>query len=190
MRSLHLHANVSAKHVQELGIPTANISAEAVGECLAEAVTGIYYGWASVGSAAAVHMMVMSVGYNPFYGNTAKTCEPWLLSEFAQVRAQRCTSHVLHPSCSFVYGHVCCYLCEFMTQRMINIFHFILQDFYGEELRLLVLGYVRPEADFTTLEDLKQRIHHDADVTRSALLDPALAAYQHDSFLQPAALDA
>ena len=52
-------------------------------------MTGIYYGWASVGVSPAVHMMVMSVGYNPFYGNTAKTCEPWLLAEFTEVCAER-----------------------------------------------------------------------------------------------------
>jgi FAD synthase len=88
--------------VQELGIPTANISAEAIGSALADAVTGIYYGWASVGASARVHMMVMSVGYNPFYGNTAKTCEPWLLSTFEQVRAHEhenvlsASQHQLH----------------------------------------------------------------------------------------------
>lgn len=74
--------------IQELGIPTANLSEECIGETLAAAVTGIYYGWAAVGGTAGVHAMVMSVGYNPFYGNTQKTCEPWLLASFDQVRGR------------------------------------------------------------------------------------------------------
>jgi len=46
-------------------------------------------------------------------------------------------------------------------------------DFYGEELGLVVSAYIRPEANFTTLEDLIRRIHRDADVSREMLkLDP------------------
>jgi riboflavin kinase / FMN hydrolase len=60
-----------------------------------------------------------------------------------------------------------------------------MQDFYGEELRLLVCGYVRPEADFTTLEALKERIHRDADVTRQALTETTLAALKANAFLLP-----
>jgi FAD synthase len=72
--------------IQELGVPTANICSQAIGSVLSEAVTGIYYGWASVGTKSEVHKMVMSVGFNPFFGNTVKTCEPWLLSTFPEVR--------------------------------------------------------------------------------------------------------
>jgi riboflavin kinase len=32
-------------------------------------------------------------------------------------------------------------------------------DFYGEELRMVVCGYIRPEADFTTLEALVRTRH-------------------------------
>jgi FAD synthase len=71
--------------VQELGVPTANLSEESIGAALGAAVTGIYYGWASLGTSASVHQMVMSVGFNPFYKNSVKTCEPWLLHEFPEV---------------------------------------------------------------------------------------------------------
>lgn len=61
-----------------------------------------------------------------------------------------------------------------------------MQDFYGEELRLVVCGYVRPEADFTTLEGLKARIHRDAEQTRAALEHPTMLQFKADAFLQPA----
>lgn len=128
---------------RELGIPTANLSEECIGQTLSAAVTGIYYGWAAVGAAPAVHAMVMSVGHNPFYGNKQKTCEPWMVADFEQ-------------------------------------------DFYGEQLRLVVCGYVRPEADFTTLEDLKARIHKDAEQAKAALEHPSMAQFKSDEFLQPA----
>jgi riboflavin kinase / FMN hydrolase len=71
--------------LQELGIPTANLGEESIGSALGAAVTGIYYGWASVGLAAKAYQMVMSVGFNPFYNNSIKTCEPWLLHDFEEV---------------------------------------------------------------------------------------------------------
>lgn len=107
---------------------------------LAEAVTGIYLGWASVGASLQVYKMVMSIGFNPYYNNTDKTAEPWLLHTFDK-------------------------------------------DFYGEELRLLVCGYIRPEANFESLEALVKRIHEDAAVTEGALKHSAFAGYAKDTFL-------
>ena len=49
---------------------------------LAETVTGIYCGWARIGTDETCHQMVMSIGYNPFYNNTQKTAEAWLLHTF------------------------------------------------------------------------------------------------------------
>jgi hypothetical protein len=71
--------------VQDLGIPTANVDSSSLGTTLAEAVTGIYAGWASVGPSPEVYPMVMSIGWNPFYGNKEKTAEPWILHHFDQV---------------------------------------------------------------------------------------------------------
>lgn len=129
---------------KELGIPTANLDRGCLHGHLAAAVTGIYGGWASVGRSSSVWPMVMSVGFNPFYGNKEKTCEPWILHKFED-------------------------------------------DFYGEELRLVVCFYIRPEADFTSLENLVARIHEDAAVTKAALEHSALAAHCHDDSLRPAA---
>lgn len=63
-------------------------------------------------------------------------------------------------------------------------------DFYGAELRLVLCGYIRPEADFTTLEALIAQIHGDADVARAALDLPPYAALRDDAFLRPEAASA
>ena len=47
-------------------------------------------------------------------------------------------------------------------------------------------AYIRPEANFESLDALVSRIHADADVARAALGDPLLAALDRDPFLQPA----
>lgn len=84
--------------------------------------------------------MVMSIGFNPYYKNTQKTVEPWLLHTFED-------------------------------------------DFYGQELRLLVCGYIRPEANFESLEALVKRIHEDASVTEAALTHDTFASYASDKFV-------
>ena len=174
--------------LQELGIPTANISAEALGSTLSEAVTGIYYGWASLGAAACVYKTVMSVGFNPFYGNAAKTCEPWILHDFDTVRhASWIDAAPAAPEALHMPGNWAVVPPWAATATITQTIQHLplLQDFYDEELRLVVCGYVRPEADFTTLEALKERILEDGEVTKQALEDNALVALAQDPFLRP-----
>ncbi len=59
------------------------------------------------------------------------------------------------------------------------------QSFYGESIRLVVCGYVRPEAAFTSLAALVERIHEDGAVSRRALDVQPLAGYAADPFLGP-----
>lgn len=49
---------------KELGIPTANLDPEALGDAALTALPpGVYFGWASVGDSPAAHKMVMSIGW-------------------------------------------------------------------------------------------------------------------------------
>lgn len=122
-----------------LGIPTANLPAENISGLLSEHTSGVYFGWARL-STRGIFKMVMSIGWNPYFNNTEKTVEPWLLHEFDE-------------------------------------------DFYGEELRLLVVGYIRPEANFPSLESLIQRIHEDGRIAEKALDLPTYARYRDDPYL-------
>ncbi|KAI8548056.1 hypothetical protein RHMOL_Rhmol07G0243000 [Rhododendron molle] len=45
-------------------------------------------------------------------------------------------------------------------------------DFYGEDLRLAVVGYIRPEANFPSLERLIEKIHEDRQIAETALEFP------------------
>ncbi|CAN1216530.1 Bifunctional riboflavin kinase/FMN phosphatase [Linum perenne] len=40
------------------------------------------------------------------------------------------------------------------------------EDFYGEDLRLVIVGYIRPEANFETLESLIEKIHETGGLQR------------------------
>ncbi|XP_067087577.1 riboflavin kinase isoform X1 [Osmerus mordax] len=93
---------------KELGIPTANFPDSVVDHLPADISTGIYYGWACVGSGD-IHKMVMSIGWNPYYKNTKKSME----------------THVIHT---------------------------FKEDFYGQILSVVMVGYIRPERSFDSLD--------------------------------------
>lgn len=118
-----------------LGIPTANLSTESCSSVLSEYPSGVYFGWAHL-STWGTYKMVMSVGWNPYFDNTEKTIEPWLLHDFHE-------------------------------------------DFYGEELRLAIVGYIRPEKNFPSLESLIERIHEDGNIAENALELPMYIKYKN-----------
>ncbi|KAI1189717.1 hypothetical protein F5B17DRAFT_428306 [Nemania serpens] len=138
---------------KELGIPTANLPVDAAATpWIAEARSGVYFGWASLalppthpdsissGTSTSttttttapaaprfqIYPMVMSIGYNPFYKNSVRSAEV----------------HVLHS-----FG----------------------ADFYDAPMRLLILGFVRDERDYSGLDALVDDIRIDCDVARQSL---------------------
>ncbi|MEW5305405.1 MAG: hypothetical protein WDW38_011321 [Sanguina aurantia] len=68
------------------------------------------------------------------------------------------------------------------------LLHEFEKEFYGQEIRLVICAYVRPECDFTSLEALIGRIRTDASMSTVALQDGRLSGFQHDAFLSPPAL--
>ncbi|OCT46434.1 Riboflavin kinase [Cladophialophora carrionii] len=62
----------------------------------------------------------------------------------------------------------------------IHILHEFTHDFYGAALNLLVLGYIRPEYDYVSLEALVDDIKIDCDVARRSLDREAYATYKQD----------
>ncbi|KAJ4982076.1 hypothetical protein NE237_032913 [Protea cynaroides] len=122
-----------------LGIPTANLSTQGYSSILTEYPSGVFFGWAGL-STRGIFKMVMSIGWNPYFNNTQKTIEPWLLHEFDE-------------------------------------------DFYGEELRLTIVGYIRPEVNFSSLESLIAKIHEDRRIAEKALDLPLYAINKNDPYL-------
>ena len=64
-----------------------------------------------------------------------------------------------------------------------HLLHTFAEDFYGQELRLVVCGYLRPELNFASLEALMAAIHGDIAQAR-ARLESGGAQAAH-AFLQP-----
>ncbi|CAL1167241.1 unnamed protein product [Cladocopium goreaui] len=62
------------------------------------------------------------------------------------------------------------------------ILHDYADDFYDCELRLIICGFVRPEAKFADFKDLIVAIREDGEFCRETLDDEALAALAKDPF--------
>lgn len=58
--------------------------------------------------------------------------------------------------------------------------HDYASDFYGHEMRVLVLGYIRPELDYTSREALIDDIDTDKKVAVASLARSAYARYRND----------
>ncbi|CAO3623141.1 unnamed protein product [Cunninghamella echinulata] len=129
---------------KELGIPTANLSEEAIQKFPAECVTGVYYGYCQIGSVGStVYPMVMSLGWNPYYHNEKRSAEVHILHDFPE-------------------------------------------DFYGIEIRVLVLGYIRPEQNYPTLNALICDIKTDIEVAKHSLKRPSYDQLQQHSLFTAA----
>ncbi|KAI9275392.1 hypothetical protein BY458DRAFT_507285 [Sporodiniella umbellata] len=128
---------------KELGIPTANMSDEALESMFKECNTGVYYGWAQIGQVkSTIYPMVMSLGWNPYYQNEKRSAEVHIIHEFEK-------------------------------------------DFYGEDIRIIVGGYIRPEQNYPSLDALIQDIKTDIEVAKHSLDREAYNNLRSDSlFMQ------
>ncbi|KAJ5179916.1 hypothetical protein N7492_003126 [Penicillium capsulatum] len=164
---------------KDLGIPTANIPADDLSEKFPDLQTGVYYGVVALdpkkfvyengdtdsdlgsakqfptspqkeNSAGAVLLpAVLSIGYNPYYKNTVRSVEIHIMPPLTD------------PSPTAV------------AQPKFNR----LPDFYGTALNLLMLGYIRPEYDYVSVDALIEDIRIDCEVARQSLLRDAYRRY-------------
>ncbi|CAI7881188.1 unnamed protein product [Closterium sp. NIES-54] len=129
------------------------------------------------------HLLLLPHATNPLYlvSLPFRSQEPWLLHDFREdfydeeLRLVRARVHVypflilpLHPA---------------LHSQEPWLLHDFGEDFYDEELRLVVVGYIRPEADFPSLPALIARIHEDGNIARTALDSAPFALFKEDPFL-------
>lgn len=63
-----------------------------------------------------------------------------------------------------------------------HILHEYESDFYGQELKVAVLGYLRPEKNFSSLNDLIVAIKNDIMEAKTELDKAEYAKYKQDTF--------
>ncbi|KAJ3036715.1 hypothetical protein HDV00_002427 [Rhizophlyctis rosea] len=67
----------------------------------------------------------------------------------------------------------------------VHIMHDFGRDFYGEELRIIVAGYIRPEQNYDSLDALIEDINLDIQVAHTSLARPAYQELKRDKFIVP-----
>ncbi|XP_073240753.1 riboflavin kinase-like isoform X2 [Porites lutea] len=65
-----------------------------------------------------------------------------------------------------------------------HIIHTFEDDFYGSELSVVILGFIRPEKDFPSLESLIDAIHTDIREAEQALETPENQKFLSHSFFK------
>lgn len=57
------------------------------------------------------------------------------------------------------------------------------QDFYGSHMNLVILGFIRPEYDYVSLESLVEDIWTDIQVAKDSLAREAYASFKAEQSL-------
>ncbi len=126
---------------KELGIPTANLPvSDALTPWISSVASGVYFGW------AALHLPAGHSDYSGEKGVNGFRVFPMVMSigynPFYKNTVRSAEVHVLHK-----FGG----------------------DFYGVEMRLLIVGFIREELDYSGLEALVADINMDCEVARRSL---------------------
>ena len=133
----------------------ANLPDDSLPQMVDVTPPGVYFGYARVSACRSdnqvdgpssgplkeeqtkVHPMVMSLGTNPFYKNENLTAVGHSITlPFRRARRENMAPNRPSPVCPGV--------------QEIHIMHPFDADFYGHEMKAVVLGYIRPELDYTT----------------------------------------
>jgi len=137
---------------KDLGCPTANLPDESLPAITDVAPPGVYFGYAQVAQSS-----------------TTEASSSESLDE-------ECTR--VHPMVMSL-GWNPFYKNERMTAE-IHIMHAFNSDFYGHHMKVIVLGYIRPELDYTSREGLIEDIETDKRVALTSLLRPGYQKYMQD----------
>ncbi|XP_014787316.1 riboflavin kinase [Octopus bimaculoides] len=63
-----------------------------------------------------------------------------------------------------------------------HILHTFKEDFYGHLLKVIIVGYLRPMADFNGLDELIKAIENDIEKASTLLEMPNFLSYKDDNF--------
>ena len=134
---------------KELGIPTANLPVDdSQTTWIADIKSGVYFGWASL---------------------RLPSSQPTTSSDTAATTttAEAHSKFTIHPMVMSI-GYNRFYKNKERSAE-VHLLHEFGSDFYGVEMRLLIIGFIREEKDYPELKALIEDINVDCDVARKSL---------------------
>lgn len=150
----------------ELGIPTANVSIEDLSYDINKLEYGVYFGFAHLRPIddKKEEIIKRNDGRDVIY-NYGKKLDP-------NNNDLDVLPVVLSIGKNPFYGN------EFKTVE-IHILHKFGSDFYGAKIKFNILGYIRPELDYTTAEALINDINIDIEIAKNFLQTPEYSIYKN-----------
>ncbi|KIW10783.1 hypothetical protein PV08_10082 [Exophiala spinifera] len=155
---------------KELGIPTANIPPSGL-SAYPDLASGVYYGFVGLSLAP-------SSSSSPSKDGTPSSTS----ASSATSSSSPSPSPLIYPAVLSI-GYNPFYK-NTMRSVEIHILHDFDFDFYGAALNLLMLAFIRPEYDYTSLEALVEDIKTDCEVARRSLQREAYEKFKGDPWLQ------
>ncbi|PKS11516.1 hypothetical protein jhhlp_003281 [Lomentospora prolificans] len=132
----------------QIGFPTANLPINLTRTPWINTIpTGVYFGWSSL-------RLPASHADNPFSSSSSSSAAP-------------SSPYALYPMVMSIGYNP--YFKNTVRTAEVHILHKFEETFYGEPLRLLILGYIRPEKDYPSLEALIEDIRFDTRVAAESL---------------------
>ncbi|KAL6917804.1 hypothetical protein ACHAPO_000390 [Fusarium lateritium] len=166
---LHMEGKVISgfgRGSKELGIPTANLPVdEALTPWISNMASGVYFGYASL-ALPSEHPDAPSASSNAAPQNGT---EDALLSAGAPANTP---FHIFPMVMSIGYNPF--YKNEVRSAE-VHVLHKFTADFYDVPMRLLILGFIREEKDYKSLEALIEDINFDCEVAKNSLAREAWA---------------
>jgi riboflavin kinase len=158
---------------KKLGVPTANLPSSLFQSAL-DVDAGVYFGWAVIeGDDSKIKnrpiKAVVNVGYSPtFEGkeNKEKIVEAHLITKASPMTKYEGNSHNNADEID-----------KSPEEEEIN------EDFYGETMRIQLIGFLRPEQKFDSFPDLIAQIHRDIGHAASALNSFPYVFSKDDEFI-------
>ncbi|KAJ0109887.1 riboflavin kinase [Diaporthe amygdali] len=139
---------------KELGIPTANLPVDAtVTPWISDAKSGVYFGWAS-----------LELG--PDHPNHKKSSSSSSSSSSTGEGRFSIFPMVMSIGYNPFYNNT-------VRSAEVHVLDKFAADFYGVDMRLLILGYIRDEKNYEGLDALIEDINTDCEVARRSLERPA-----------------
>ncbi|KAK9477410.1 riboflavin kinase-domain-containing protein [Lipomyces japonicus] len=154
----------------DLGIPTANIPADDfTTSAVPHGQTGIYFGLAQVSGS---------------YGSNNATNSPNKDDNDDSVTATANTSLISGQDAKVLPMVMSVGWNPFYQNKQasaeVHIVHKFVNQFYGANITIAVLGYIRPESDFVSIQALVDEINHDIEIMHDRLSQPEFAAVAAD----------
>ncbi|KOC65476.1 Riboflavin kinase [Habropoda laboriosa] len=64
----------------------------------------------------------------------------------------------------------------------VHLLHKFENDFYGKQIKVIIMDYIRPEKDFTSVEELMKAIQNDIAVAKKQLQQSDKITYKDNAF--------